>query len=309
MSRDLFLQHVNVTGQENHRQHRRRAQQRDRRALAQRIGWIAWRSFRHCRRPATLAPMIFSSPASGRGAATWVAAGRPGPLNAKLGQQCFNLGGGDSVIACLITFNPSCADSIDSRRSGKRIQPAGLYGAPLSRPKDRDQKSGNAEEADRVARGRARRRARPSEAASLAVDNTRPCAGQRRRGSGKRGGSLSIVDLVFDVRPIARLPHELLKLLLALPFVAALDAPKLATALLRDVLLAAPEDLDQVPTEVRPHRRRTSFNASLSITRSKSGTVSPGEIQPRSPPLTLVASSELTRAKIRELRPADDSLA
>src|SRR5438105_10164437 len=73
---------------------------------------------------------------------------------------------------------------------------------------------------------------------------------------------LALVDLVFDVRAIARLPDELLKLLLALALPQRL-ARLLATSFQRDVLLAPIEHLDQVPAERRAHRLRHLVDVEL----------------------------------------------
>ena len=55
------------------------------------------------------------------------------PLNAKLGQACFSLGGvdGDQVS---IVFDKRCADAAVLSRL-ETNPPAGLYGAPASRQK------------------------------------------------------------------------------------------------------------------------------------------------------------------------------
>jgi serine/threonine-protein kinase len=131
MSRDLFLQHVNVTGQK---------------ITVSIDGVPSSVTDELLRRELVGLPAIISALPSSGNARTYdlqlagsgasgdlVAAGVLGPLNAKLGQQCFNLGAvtGDRVS---ITFNPSCADpSILGRLETN--PPAGLYGAPLSRQK------------------------------------------------------------------------------------------------------------------------------------------------------------------------------
>ena len=68
------------------------------------------------------------------------------PLNAKLGQACFSLGGiaGDQVS---VVFDKRCADaSVLSRLETN--PPAGLYGAPAGRQKTGSQEPGDAEKAD-----------------------------------------------------------------------------------------------------------------------------------------------------------------
>jgi hypothetical protein len=130
MSRDLFLQHVNVTGQK---------------IIVSIDGVPSSVTDELLRRELVGLPAVISALPSGN-ARTYdlqlagsgasgdrVAAGVLGPLNAKLGQQCFNLGAvtGDRVS---ITFDSSCADpSILGRFETN--PPAGLYGAPLSRQK------------------------------------------------------------------------------------------------------------------------------------------------------------------------------
>jgi serine/threonine-protein kinase len=131
MSRDLFLQHINVTGQ----------------SVTVSIDGVPNSvTDELLRRELVGLPAVISAlPSSGNARAydlqlagagasgDLVAAGVLGPLNAKLGQQCFNLGAvtGDRVS---ITFDPSCADpSILGRLETN--PPAGLYGAPLSRQK------------------------------------------------------------------------------------------------------------------------------------------------------------------------------
>jgi len=70
----------------------------------------------------------------------------------------------------------------------------------------------------------------------------------------RRGvAALPVVGLVLDVRAIAQLPDELLELLVALALADRL-ARLVAAPLLRDVLLAPLEHLDQVPAERRAHR-------------------------------------------------------
>jgi len=131
MSRDLFLQHVNVTGQ---------------RITVSIDGVPNSVTDELLRRELVGLPAVISALPSAGSARTYdlqlsgsgpsgdlVAAGLLGPLNAKLGQQCFNLGAvtGDRVS---ITFDASCADpSILGRLETN--PPAGLYGAPLSRQK------------------------------------------------------------------------------------------------------------------------------------------------------------------------------
>src|SRR5438094_49133 len=74
-------------------------------------------------------------------------------------------------------------------------------------------------------------------------------------GTGASGAHLlTFVDLVFDVRAIARLPYEFLKLLLALAFPQR-SASLLATPFQRDVLLPPLDHFDQMPTERRAHGR------------------------------------------------------
>ena len=55
------------------------------------------------------------------------------PLNAKLGQSCFNVGAVDGSRVG-ITFDPQCADGLPRGRL-ETNPPAGLYGAPPARQK------------------------------------------------------------------------------------------------------------------------------------------------------------------------------
>src|SRR6185312_6610407 len=94
------------------------------------------------------------------------------------------------------------------------------------------------------------------------ADGEPPPAGSLSpRGREERGG-LAIVGLVLDVRAIAKLPHELVELLVAFALPNGL-ARLLAAAFLRDVLLAPLEHLDQVPAEGRADRLRELVHCEL----------------------------------------------
>ena len=130
LSRDLFLQHVVVTGQ---------------RVTVSIDGVPSSVSDELLRREIVSLPAVLSAAPSGNArtyelrlagtgaAADLVAAGILAPLNAKLGQACFNLGAvtGDRVS---IAFEKSCADPAVLGRL-ETNPPAGLYGAPPSRQK------------------------------------------------------------------------------------------------------------------------------------------------------------------------------
>jgi len=129
LSRDLFLQHVNVTG---------------RKVTVTIAGVPDTVSDELLRRELVGLPAVISAMPSTSNARTYelqvggagasgdiVAAGVLAPLNAKLGQPCFSLGAisGDSVS---VVFDKSCADpSVLGRLETN--PPAGLYAAPPSR--------------------------------------------------------------------------------------------------------------------------------------------------------------------------------
>ena len=129
LSRDLFLQHINFAGQH---------------VIIKIDGVPDGVTDELLRRELVGLPAVISAmPGSARtydlqlaGAGSsgdLVAAGVLAPLNAKLGQPCFNLGAvtGDRVA---ITFDKSCSDASTLGRL-ETNPPAGLYGAPLSRQK------------------------------------------------------------------------------------------------------------------------------------------------------------------------------
>ena len=129
LSRDLFLQHINFAGQH---------------VIIKIDGVPDGVTDELLRRELVGLPAVISAmPGSARtydlqlaGAGSsgdLVAAGVLAPLNAKLGQPCFNLGAvtGDRVA---ITFDKSCSDPSTLGRL-ETNPPAGLYGAPLSRQK------------------------------------------------------------------------------------------------------------------------------------------------------------------------------
>src|SRR6185436_1834015 len=83
----------------------------------------------------------------------------------------------------------------------------------------------------------------------------RPNLTQWRPKAARPHQPLAFVGLVFDVRAIAQLANEIVELLVALPLPQRV-ASLLATTILRDVLLAALEHLDQMPAERRAHGLR-----------------------------------------------------
>jgi eukaryotic-like serine/threonine-protein kinase len=131
LSRDLFLQHISVTGQK---------------ITVTIDGVPSSVSDDLLRRELVGLPAVLSASPSSNGARSYdlqlagsgapgdlVAAGVLAPLNAKLGQSCFSLGAvaGDRVA---VTFDKSCADPAVLGRL-ETNPPAGLYGAPPSRQK------------------------------------------------------------------------------------------------------------------------------------------------------------------------------
>jgi len=131
LSRDLFLQHVNVIGQK---------------VTVSVQGVPDSVSDELLRRELVGLPAVISALPSSGTARTYdlqlggtgasgdlVAAGVLAPLNAKLGQACFSLGAIASDRVSVV-FDKSCADpSVLGRLETN--PPAGLYGAPLSRQK------------------------------------------------------------------------------------------------------------------------------------------------------------------------------
>jgi serine/threonine protein kinase len=131
-SRDFFLQHVSVTGQKVTMNVQGMPDAAAEDLLARELVGLP--------EVITAAPRPPSSPRSydlqlaGTGTAgDAIATGVLKPLNAKLGQECFTLGGiaGDQVT---VLFDKRCADaSVLSRLETN--PPAGLYGAPPGRQK------------------------------------------------------------------------------------------------------------------------------------------------------------------------------
>ena len=131
-SRDFFLQHANVTSQRVALSVEGMPDTAAEDALAHELIGLP-DVIAATPGPATK-PRVYDLQLGGTGSASdLVANGVLKPLNAKLGQMCFALGGttGDKVA---VTFEKRCADaSILSRLDTN--PPAGLYGAPLSRQK------------------------------------------------------------------------------------------------------------------------------------------------------------------------------
>ncbi|HEX9302398.1 MAG TPA: serine/threonine protein kinase, partial [Casimicrobiaceae bacterium] len=131
-SRDFFLQHANVTSQRVALSVEGMPDTAAEDALAHELIGLP-DVIAATPGPATK-PRVYDLQLGGTGSASdLVANGVLKPLNAKLGQMCFALGGttGDKVA---VTFDKRCADaSILSRLDTN--PPAGLYGAPLSRQK------------------------------------------------------------------------------------------------------------------------------------------------------------------------------
>jgi eukaryotic-like serine/threonine-protein kinase len=131
-SRDFFLQHANVTSQKVTLSVEGMPDTAAEDALARELIGLPDVIAATPGPPAK--PRVYDLQLGGSGAASdLVANGVLKPLNAKLGQTCFALGGttGDKVA---VTFDKRCADaSILSRLETN--PPAGLYGAPPGRQK------------------------------------------------------------------------------------------------------------------------------------------------------------------------------
>jgi serine/threonine-protein kinase len=131
-SRDFFLQHVSVTGQKVTLIVEGMPDAAAEDLLARELVGLPQVITATPRPPAS--PRSYDLQLAGSGAVgDLVAIGVLKPLNAKLGQACFSLGGiaGDQVS---VVFDKRCADaSVLSRLETN--PPAGLYGAPVGRQK------------------------------------------------------------------------------------------------------------------------------------------------------------------------------
>jgi hypothetical protein len=131
-SRDFFLQHVSVTGQRVTMNVQGMPDAASEDLLARELVGLPEVITAAPRPPAN--PRSYDLQLAGAGTAgDAVATGVLKPLNAKLGQECFTLGGiaGDQVT---VLFDKRCADaSVLSRLETN--PPAGLYGAPPGRQK------------------------------------------------------------------------------------------------------------------------------------------------------------------------------
>src|SRR6185437_5807506 len=122
------------------------------------------------------------------------------------------------------------------------------------------------------------------------------------------GVRLSVVELVFDIRSIAKLADEFLELLVALAL-ADRAARFLPAALLRHVLLAPLEHLDEMPAERRADRLRDFVHRQLvhSVLEIRHGVAGgkPSEV-------TAFRARRILRVRARELleaRAGDEALA
>ncbi|HEY8623100.1 MAG TPA: serine/threonine protein kinase, partial [Casimicrobiaceae bacterium] len=131
-SRDFFLQHVSMTGQKVTLIVKGMPDAASEDLLARELVGLPQVITATPRPPAS--PRSYDLQLAGSGAVgDLVAIGVLKPLNAKLGQACFSLGGiaGDQVS---VVFDKRCADpSVLSRLETN--PPAGLYGAPVGRQK------------------------------------------------------------------------------------------------------------------------------------------------------------------------------
>ncbi len=131
-SRDFFLQHVNVTGQKVTLTVQGMPDAASEDLLARELVGLPEVITAVPRPPAN--PRSYDLQLTGSGAVgDAVTSGVLKPLNAKLGLECFTLGGiaGDQVS---VVFDKRCADaSVLSRLETN--PPAGLYGAPAGRQK------------------------------------------------------------------------------------------------------------------------------------------------------------------------------
>jgi eukaryotic-like serine/threonine-protein kinase len=131
-SRDFFLQHANVTGQPVTLTVEGMPDAASEDLLARELVGLPEVIAVTPRSPAK--PRVYDLQLAGTGAPSeLVANGVLKPLNAKLGQACFVLGGvsGDQVS---VVFDKRCADAAVLNRL-ETNPPAGLYGAPLGRQK------------------------------------------------------------------------------------------------------------------------------------------------------------------------------
>jgi tRNA A-37 threonylcarbamoyl transferase component Bud32 len=131
-SRDFFLQHANVTGQPVTLTVEGMPDAASEDLLARELVGLPEVIAATPRPPAK--PRVYDLQLAGTGAPSELVANRVlKPLNAKLGQACFVLGGtnGDQVS---IVFDKRCADASVLNRL-ETNPPAGLYGAPPGRQK------------------------------------------------------------------------------------------------------------------------------------------------------------------------------
>src|SRR2546426_316106 len=131
-SRDFFLQHANVTGRPVTLSIEGMPDAASEELLARELVGLPDVIAATPRPPAK--PRVYDLQLAGTGAPSeLVANGVLKPLNAKLGQACFALGGssGDQVS---VVFDKRCADAAVLNRL-ETNPPAGLYGAPLGRQK------------------------------------------------------------------------------------------------------------------------------------------------------------------------------
>ncbi len=131
-SRDFFLQHANVTGQPVTLSVEGMPDAASEEVLARELVGLPDVIAATPRSPAK--PRVYDLQLAGTGAPSeLVANGVLKPLNAKLGQACFALGGssGDQVS---VVFDKRCTDAAVLNRL-ETNPPAGLYGAPPGRQK------------------------------------------------------------------------------------------------------------------------------------------------------------------------------
>jgi serine/threonine-protein kinase len=131
-SRDFFLQHANVTGQPVTLSVEGMPDAASEELLARELVGLPEVIAATPRPPAK--PRVYDLQLAGTGAPSeLVASGVLKPLNAKLGQACFALGGSSGEQVSVV-FDKRCADAAVLNRL-ETNPPAGLYGAPPGRQK------------------------------------------------------------------------------------------------------------------------------------------------------------------------------
>jgi serine/threonine-protein kinase len=132
LTRDLFLQHVNVTGRRISVVVAGLPDQPMEELLARELIGLPAVLAVHPGMPGKPRSYDVELAASDTGSDA-IVADIIGPLNAKLGQACFTMGAMDGTRAS-VTFDPQCAEGMLRTRL-ETNPPAGLYGAPAARRK------------------------------------------------------------------------------------------------------------------------------------------------------------------------------